>query len=210
VLPRHPGGNRALDNVYIVADADNDAAFALLHRLRLRGFLPSDDGSGWDGLAVDGLVAIDQGRVRLTGEGRDRHARWAKAEPGSDASIAAETAYARFQPVNERLLRACHSWQIARGGIPNDHTDPAYDERVIGLLRGVHGSARSILRDLVPMIPRFAEYEHRLEDALTQLQAGGRQWFASPACDSYHTVWMQLHEDLLLATGRSRDDEATQ
>ena len=38
-------------------------------------------------------------------------------------------------------------------------------------------------------------------------RVGNAERFASPACDSYHTVWMQFHEDLLLATGRSRADE---
>ena len=31
--------------------------------------------------------------------------------------------------------------------------------------------------------------------------------FVSPSIDSYHTVWMQLHEDLLLALGRDRASE---
>jgi hypothetical protein len=190
-----------------MSDARNDARFELLHRLRLRGFETVDDEHRYDALVADGLVVVERGRARLTPEGRDEHARAARAEDGSEAATAAETAYTRFQPANERLLKVCHDWQIMRGGIPNDHSDPGYDDGVVGRLRGVHSSAEQILADLVPAIPRFTDYPPRFVDALTRLEAGGRQWFASPACDSYHTVWMQFHEDLLLATGRSRADE---
>ena len=185
----------------------NDAGFAVLHRLRLRGFEAVGDEQDYEALVADGLVVVERGRARLTHAGRDLHAQWAVADDGSDAAAAAATAYTRFQPANERLLKVCHDWQLARGGIPNDHSDPVYDDRVVGRLRGVHSSATRILDDLVPAIPRFAEYPPRFEAALTKLDAGGRQWFASPACDSYHTVWMQFHEDLLLATGRTRADE---
>ena len=172
----------------------------------MRGFLPADD-PGWDELARSGLVIVEKGRARLTPEGRDAHAAWAAAAPGSEAAIAADTAYAHFQSVNPRLLKVCHDWQIARGGIPNDHTDPGYDDRVIGRLRDVHAAASRILDGLVPAMPRFGTYAARFDDALARLSGGQREWFASPACDSYHTVWMQFHEDLLLATGRSRADE---
>ncbi len=190
-----------------MSDARNDAEFAVLHRLRLRGFEAVADEGDHEALVTAGLVVVERGRVRLTPAGREQHAREAMAPLGSLAANAAETAYTRFQPANERLLKVCHDWQIARGGVANDHSDPVYDERVIGRLRGVHSSAERILDDLVPAIARFADYQPRLDAALTRLDAGGREWFASPACDSYHTVWMQFHEDLLLATGRSRADE---
>jgi len=190
-----------------MADDRNDARFARLHELRLRGFVVVGERTDFEPLVVDGLVVVENGRARLTPEGRDLHARWARADEGSDAADAADAAYTGFQPANERLLKVCHDWQIMRGGIPNDHSDPVYDDRVVARLRSVHSSAARILDDLVPAIPRFSDYLPRFEDALTRLEAGGRQWFASPACDSYHTVWMQFHEDLLLATGRSRADE---
>ena len=47
-------------------------------------------------------------------------------------------------------------------------------------------------------------YEPALAAALARADAGDEAWVASPRCDSYHTVWMRLHEDLLLALGRER------
>lgn len=206
-----------MDKIYNVRSARNaalvDADWARLHELRLRGFLLASDPPAWDESAWDepvrlGLVVMDRGRVRLTRDGREAHAVWAKAEPGSDAATVVAAAYAGFQPLNLRLLKVCHDWQIARGGIPNDHGDPAYDDRVIGRLHDVHSGARRILAELTPAISRFDSYEARLDDALARLASGKREWFASPVCDSYHTVWMQFHEDLLLGAGRSRADEA--
>ena len=210
----------ALDNVYSVSTdrndgragsvsaspARSDTEWDRLHQLRMRGFVPADD-PDWDELARQGLVFVDKGRARLTPEGRDAHAAWAAAAPASDAAVAADTAYAHFLSVNPRLLKICHDWQIARGGIPNDHTDPGYDDRVIVRLRDVHAAAVRILDGLAPAMPRFGAYAGRFDDALARLAGGQREWFASPACDSYHTVWMQLHEDLLLAIGAERTDE---
>jgi hypothetical protein len=51
-------------------------------------------------------------------------------------------------------------------------------------------------------------HEQRLRFALRQVvDEGASDWFTSPRIDSYHTVWNQMHEDLLLALGRSRADE---
>jgi len=42
---------------------------------------------------------------------------------------------------------------------------------------------------------------------VARVDAGDTEWLTSPRLDSYHTVWMQLHEDLLLALGRDRSAE---
>jgi len=176
-----------------------------LHELRLRGFLTVDDATPWAALVDAGFATSGNGRIAITPAGREAAAAAARAT--GDAAAVAEHAYRQFLPVNERLLKVCHDWQLQRGGVPNDHTDAAYDHKVIRRLHDVHSSARRILAPLVEVLPRFAGYESRFEAALAQLDTGDRKWFASPACDSYHTVWMQFHEDLLLASGHDRDEE---
>ncbi len=56
-------------------------------------------------------------------------------------------------------------------------------------------------------VPRFSEYRDRLRSARERVDDGDHQWFTSPRIDSYHTVWMYLHEDLLFALGTDRESE---
>jgi hypothetical protein len=176
-----------------------------LHELRLRGFVTVADAAPWDALVATGHATSTNGRVAITPAGREAAADAARAT--GDAAAIAEQAYTQFLPLNARLLKVCHDWQLQRGGLPNDHADAGYDDKVIRRLHDVHASARRLLGPLVEVLPRFAGYEPRFDDALARLDTGERKWFASPACDSYHTVWMHFHEDLLLASGHTRDEE---
>jgi hypothetical protein len=38
--------------------------------------------------------------------------------------------------------------------------------------------------------------------------AGDTTWLARPIIDSYHTVWFELHEELIAASGLTREEEA--
>ena len=53
-------------------------------------------------------------------------------------------------------------------------------------------------------MPHFAPYRERLRSARRRVVDGEHDWFTSPRVDSYHTVWMELHEDLLAALGWER------
>jgi hypothetical protein len=43
---------------------------------------------------------------------------------------------------------------------------------------------------------------------MSKLKAGDTMWFTRPIIDSYHTVWFELHEELILVAGLTREDEA--
>ena len=44
---------------------------------------------------------------------------------------------------------------------------------------------------------------------MAKLDDGDNAWLASPLLDSYHTVWMHLHQELILSLGLTRaEDEA--
>ena len=43
--------------------------------------------------------------------------------------------------------------------------------------------------------------------AILGVEAGDHQWFTRPLIDSYHTVWFELHEDLLSTLGKERASE---
>ncbi|TMD67087.1 MAG: hypothetical protein E6I84_04175 [Chloroflexi bacterium] len=51
-------------------------------------------------------------------------------------------------------------------------------------------------------------YLARLDRALTAAKGGDQRFVASPRVDSYHGVWFELHEELILLAGRSRAEES--
>jgi hypothetical protein len=182
----------------------------LLHALRLRGKVlapAADDGVGAAELVAAGF-ALARGEVLvLTPAGRtEADARFCLV--GAPDHEALQTAYDRFLPLNRRLLQLCTDWQVSPGGVPNDHRDPVYDWAVIDRLVTVDEQVGPLVRRLGRRIDRFAPYRDRMREARRRVVDGEADWLLSPRIDSYHTVWMQLHEDLLLGLGRARADES--
>ena len=53
---------------------------------------------------------------------------------------------------------------------------------------------------------RMAAYENKLESALEKAEDGDVEWVSAADIESYHTVWFEMHEDLLRLLGRTRDE----
>ena len=185
-----------------------DDAHALLHELRLRGMVSAVEGPAPDALCAAGLAARKGTFLVLTSAGREANAQWARLTPGSGQELAARRAYDQFLAMNAEFLRISTDWQVRPGNVPNDHRDTEYDWRVVDRLAAIDERTGPIVRRLANEVERFAGYRARLRDALRRVRDGEHDWFLSPTCDSYHTVWMQLHEDFLLALGLARADEA--
>jgi hypothetical protein len=187
--------------------APDDATFRLLHEIRLRGVIELRETAIVTLLIDDGYVARSARGIRITAEGRVTHASWARLPEGGDDERVARRAYERFLPLNRELLRVCSDWQVRPGGIPNDHRDPRYDWSVLDRLHALDERIGPVASRLGRTIDRFAGYRPRLRAALEHVDTGETEWLTSPRLDSYHTVWMQLHEDLLLALGAARAEE---
>jgi hypothetical protein len=185
----------------------SEEAWALLHDLRLRGFRPAKGGRAEEELAAAGFVLVRGANLALAPAGREAHAAWARLSVGSEEETLAKNTYERFLVFNVEFLRICTDWQLKPGNQPNDHSDAAYDFKILERLDRLDERAGALVEALGKSVPRFAEYRGRLTDALDKISED-RAWLASPRCDSYHTVWMQLHEDLLSAVGVNRADEA--
>jgi hypothetical protein len=127
--------------------------------------------------------------------------------PGSREESECAGVYESFGPLNREVLQLCTDWQVRPGGALNDHRDAAYDWSVIDRLAAVDERAGPLLRRLGGAVPWFAPYRERLRSARRRVEDGEHDWFTSPRVDSYHTVWMELHEDLLAALGRERGNE---
>jgi hypothetical protein len=132
-----------------------------------------------------------------------------RVSPGSEAEQKIDKLFDGFLPINRRLREVCSAWQTRPDGTPNDHTDAAYDDGVRDRLDEVHSAIGPILRRLADVEPRLAGYRPKLQAALDKFDDGEANWLASPLLDSYHTVWMHLHQELILMLGLTRaEDEA--
>jgi len=194
--------------------------------LRLRSFAPADAVAETVGLGVEvadpvlaqlaerDLARFRDGRMTgwmLTPAGRVEGERRLAAEldaTGTRDAVAA--AYGRFLTINPSLLSVCTDWQLRTVGgeqVVNDHADADHDERVVAELAELDAAAQPIVAELAATLERFGAYGPRLASALAAVRAGDGDWFTKPTIDSYHTVWFELHENLLATLGIERSAE---
>lgn len=198
----------------------------VLHGLRLKGIAGADAiarDSGLDTATVEAeLAALDEGdlvRLRrgrisgyaLTPEGKALGARLLAEELDATGTRAAvEAAYRDFLGFNDQLLAVCTAWQLREiNGEThiNDHTDTAYDGAVHQRLEALHAKVVPVLDTLRDALDRFGGHRVRLQTALEHVLAGDHDWFTKPMFPSYHSVWFELHEDLLATLGTERATE---
>jgi hypothetical protein len=145
----------------------------------------------------------------LTDTGRHRNEQQLAAELVA-AGAAAEVAevHRDFLPSNERLLRAGTDWQLRPDGLdplaPNRHDDPDWDARVIDDLTRIGQDLSRLEPRLTARLSRFAGYHARYAGALARVREGDTSWVTKVREDSCHTVWMELHEDLVATLGLER------
>ena len=180
-------------------------SYERLHHIRVRGRWEGPEDECAADLVVRGLTTWRQGFLMMPPEGREIHQRWARLPDGSEEQAAVRESFERFLPLNQELLRICTDWQVLRGGVPNDHQDATYDWGVIDRLLRFDERVGPLVDRLGKAVPRFAVHRPRLRAAARQVEEGDHEWFASVRRDSYHTVWMQLHEEFLVALGIERD-----
>lgn len=169
--------------------------------------LLDDEAQGW----VQRVGFADINGWSLTRAGRDEGSRLLADElRATGARTAVEAAYGLFLPLNGRLLTLMTKWQIRpQPGDPmaaNDHRDWAWDEDVLKGLTHLSSQLRPIGDQLAKALSRFAFYPDRFESALKRVDRGERSWVDEPKIDSCHTVWFELHEDLLSTLGLERGD----
>jgi len=89
----------------------------------------------------------------------------------------------------------------------NDHADAAYDADVLAQLGALHADADAWISPLITGLPRLSTYARRLDAAAVAATGGDPLYIASPRVDSYHSVWFELHEDLIRLAGKTREQE---
>jgi pyruvate, orthophosphate dikinase len=193
--------------------------FSVLRALRLKGRANADVLAAATGLDAADLSAItaalvESGEARavndnfmLLGPGRERQTELLDAERAGVDAVAVSELYEEFSDVNGDFKELAHDWQLRREE-PNDHSDVAYDQQVIDRLPAIDGRVQPIVERAAQLAPRLKPYGGRLQTALERVQAGDHAWLLKPLIDSYHTVWFELHEELISLAGLSREAEA--
>jgi hypothetical protein len=187
----------------------SDPAQQALISLVVRGMVRGAPDEATAGLVEQGL-AMTKGPITMpTPDGTAAAGKLLRLPPDSQEKHELDTLFDGFLPINRRLRDVCSAWQSRPDGTPNDHSDGAYDDTVRDRLDDVHSAIGPVLRRMAAIEPRLAGYRPRLQEALDKFDEGESKWLASPLMDSYHTVWMHLHQELILMLGLTRaDDEA--
>ena len=198
--------------------------------LRLKGFGEVPTIASEHGLSVETTAVILSGMVKsekcvmrqveavekyvLTPTGREE----GQAALAQELEVVAargivEALYEKFLQLNPEMLQLCTDWQVINDGSGeqklNDHGDSEYDTKVLDRLEVLDQQIAEILQPLIGVLSRFDNYPSRFASALEKVLSGDLDWLTKPIMPSYHTVWFELHEDLLATLGINRASEGS-
>jgi len=176
----------------------------VLQAVRLKGRVSPDDLAATlaedvtntvEQLVESGLL-IEGTTLRISPGGRARLDQLLTEERAGIAPAALAAAYDDFRSVNTDFKTLVTDWQISR------------DAAVLARMDGVHQRVLPIIAAAAAQLPRLDAYQAKLRAALEKIKAGEIAWLTKPLVDSYHTVWFELHEELILASGLTREQAA--
>ncbi len=201
----------------------SDPFFRTFHALRIKGFATLDTVAEVADLPaaivephlVDlrerewAVFRENRSLWQLTPVGREEH-KIALAEDVGHTHIAdrLHASYEPFLQLNNQFKELCGDWQL-RDGQPNDHADAGYDSAVIDRLVALNEATQPVVTAMGEVLARMAPYAGRLVSTCQKVVAGETKMFTGVMCGSYHDVWMELHEDLILTQGIDRTAEGS-
>jgi len=204
------------------ASSDGPTADAIVRALLIKGVVtvdtlapamvaaPEDLGPVLEEMAASGLIGDPGALIQLTDEGKALGSELMAADTEAWGVNNASAALDAFLPLDHRVKEIVTAWQMSEvDGAPvlNDHSDEEYDAAVLARFAALHQDAAAWLATLLDGLPRLTDYASRLGRAAGLVADGDHGYIASPRVDSYHSVWFELHEDLILLAGRNRADE---
>ena len=190
--------------------------FTVLQILKVKGFASADqvafriDGTESQGALVEpllkaatenGLAKYREGRLTgfmLTPAGRERHAALRETAITPDTKVRLAEVYEGFLGPNREFKQLTTDWQLRDTGAD---TAPYLDR-----LAKIDDTVAELVERAAAAVPRYAAYLPRFERAMAKLDSGDATAFAKPMTDSYHDVWMELHEDLISCLGHVRTE----
>ena len=173
-----------------------------LQTVRLKGRIGRAELPDCAALVAAGFL-VDAALVRLTEPGRARLAELLAAERAVVDPAAADVVYEQFLAINAGFKTVVSQWQLAR-----DSAGPDAVAAVVARVDELHRDVLTVIAAASGLVPRLGSDAERLDGALRKAHDGDVSWLTRPMVDSYHTVWFELHEELIGMAGRSREAEA--
>ncbi|MEY2959081.1 MAG: pyruvate phosphate dikinase [Actinomycetota bacterium] len=191
----------------------------VLHVLRIRGFVTPDGFTASLGEHPAELLErlVDEGCVRhvpardmygLLPAGKERAASLLDTSIDDGVRASLRQHYERFLELNTEFKQLCTDWQV-RDGEPNDHTDADHDQACVSRLTSLFESTGPVLGDMAGAVGRLDRYRNRLAVAAERVAAGETKQFTGVMCESFHDIWMEMHEDLIVLLGIDRVAEGS-
>lgn len=193
-------------NTRLGAPSTDSGQDVLLRLLLIKGYvtpeaadeiLAAESRQSLDELLAAGDAEEAVGAFRLTPAGKERGRAALEAERDAWGHDNAEAALDEFIGFDGRVKELVTAWQMRTDG----------DTSPLDQLAALHAEVGTWLDDQSRDFARFEHYTTRLDRAVEAFRAGDHRYVASPRVDSYHSAWFELHEELILLSGRSRADE---
>lgn len=158
----------------------------------------SDVGSTLSSLQSDGYVE-EEGFWYLTDAGEDRLDELCRERFSADERQQLQEIFDDFEALDARFKALSEEWQQTedakrRGAILEqlEHLHTA----LVGLFDELGDEPRAV----------YEQYLDRLASAANRISEGESEYFTGADVDSYHTIWFELHDDLLRTLGRDREE----
>lgn len=154
-------------------------------------------------LACGYAVASPTGCL-LTDAGHECHEALLAAERATLDIAAVRADFAVFEGVDPAVKARCVALQVLR-----EEDQDGWQGQVDQLRRLLEDTVAAIDRTARD-VPRFSDYAARLRRSLDRVERGELDYLTGVRVDSFHTVWMECHEDYLLTLGENRSDVGPQ
>jgi hypothetical protein len=140
--------------------------------------------------------------IVATATGEDRLEAWYDQLRGNLDPAQRDEIIDRFRPLDIEIKRLASAWQEA---VQRDDWDGRVS--VVEGLADLHERTDAFVAEHAARLPALPHFASRLGAALDRVLDGDADHVVGVRCDSYHTVWFQMHEDLLRTLQRQRDAE---
>ena len=140
--------------------------------------------------------------------GKERHETLIDSYAGADVQSGLKAHYDRFLELNEVFKQLCTEWQVRGDTRTTTPTPPTMPSASPGWRSCVPIRSRRS-RASPSALPRMARYSSRLDESAAKVAAGNTKLFTGVMCGSFHDVWMEMHEDLIVLLRINRVEEGS-